>query len=206
MPSDAVDYLIKELEMQFAIEKAARDRTETMVQYLLTTIGAVIGAVFLVTGLTENGLLVIFLALLLVFVFAVTTFYRFCRLRNIISHTRASRYLIRYALQELGVTQVKWMMLKDGARTGFSKRVNRWLIGLALGCGLLAAALAVGVLVNLRAAGVISNPIHLAWYLAAGVLGFAAAFAPLRYTHRVYEKVGEQMWVSPPMADLVLVE
>lgn len=174
-----------------------------MVQYLLTTIGAVIGAVFLVTGLTENGMLVVFLALLLVFTFAVTTFYRFCRLRNIISHTRASRYLIRYALQELGIAQVKWMMLKDGARTGFSARVNRWLTGLAGGCSLLGAALSISLVANLQAAGWLADEIHLVWWLAAGLLGFAATLAPLRFTHNAYRKVGEQMWASPPLADVL---
>ena len=38
-----VAYLLKELEIQFEIESKARDRVEQMVQYLMTTLAAIIG-------------------------------------------------------------------------------------------------------------------------------------------------------------------
>ena len=38
-----IAYLLKELEIQFEIESKVRDRVEQMVQYLLTTLAAIIG-------------------------------------------------------------------------------------------------------------------------------------------------------------------
>jgi len=82
-----VEYLLKELEIQAVIESKARDRVEQMVNYFLTTIAAIICAVLIVTELKSNALSVVFLAALLVFVFSISVFYRFLRLRRIITHT-----------------------------------------------------------------------------------------------------------------------
>lgn len=141
--STEVEYLLKELEIQVAIESKARDRVEQMVNYFLTTIAAIIGAVLLVTELKSNPLLVIFLAAFLIFIFAVSLFYRFCRLRRIITHTKLNRRLIRNQLIKSGLNQASFLINIEGEPTGFSNRMVRNLKGLVVLCSLLGAVVVV---------------------------------------------------------------
>ena len=129
-------YLLKELEIQFEIESKARDRAEQMVQYLLTTLAAVLGATLILVQ-TYSVLLMRFFGVLLNYLFSATSFYRTCRLRNIITQTRLARHLIRNELQEGEVKQAYLLVGIDEELTGFSRRMIhnlRWFMAI---CGIL---------------------------------------------------------------------
>lgn len=69
-----VEYFQKEFGFHVAIETKARDRTENMVQYLLTTIAAIIGGVLLVNEMKANNILLLFVASSLVFTVSTSVF------------------------------------------------------------------------------------------------------------------------------------
>lgn len=129
-------YLLKELEIQFEIESKARDRAEQMVQYLLTTLAAVLGATLILVQ-TYSVLLMMFFGVLLIYLFSATSFYRTCRLRNIITQTRLARYLIRNELQEGEVKQAHLLVGIDEELTGFSRRMIHNLHWFVVICGIL---------------------------------------------------------------------
>jgi hypothetical protein len=129
-------YLLKELEIQFEIESKARDRAEQMVQYLLTTMAAIIaGTLILVQAYSLQVLF--FFASLLIFISSVTSFYRTCRLRNIITQTRLARHLIRIKLEAGDVKYAFLLVGIDQEQTGFSNRMRNSLRLFALTCGAL---------------------------------------------------------------------
>ena len=132
-----VEYLLKELEFQVAIETKARDRMESMVQYLLTTIAAVIGTTLLVNEMQVNSILLLFLASLLVFGFSTSAFYRSCRLRYITTYARVTRNNIRNALKHLGVRDTGLLIKLEGNPSGFCNRMLQKLIILLIICSLL---------------------------------------------------------------------
>jgi len=123
-----VDYLLKELEFQVAIETKARDRMENMVQYLLTTIAAVIGAALLVNEMQINGALLLFTASLLISVFLITAFYRSCRLRYITTYARVTRNTIRSALEKANIHEASQLIGLEGNPSGFGKRMLQKMI------------------------------------------------------------------------------
>ena len=135
-----VEYLLKELEFQVEIETKARDRMENMVQYLLTTIAAVIGATLLINEMQVNSVLLLFIASLLVFVFATSAFYRSCRLRYITTYARVTRNNIRCLLVKSGVSEADQLIELEGNPSGFCKRMLQKLVLLLVLCSLLGGA------------------------------------------------------------------
>lgn len=133
-PAAEVEYLLKELDYQVDIETKARDRMENMMQYLLTTIAAVIGAALLVNQLQANSTLLLFIATLLVFILSTAAFYRSCRLRYILTYARVNRNNIRCCLIDLGVPEADRLIEWEGNPSGFGKRMLTklyWLMGLS---------------------------------------------------------------------------
>jgi hypothetical protein len=191
-----VEYLLKELEIQVAIESKARDRVEQMVNYSLATIAAIIGAVLIVTELKSNALLVVFIAVLLVFVFSISVFYRFCRLRRIITHTKLNRRLIRKQLIEMGLDQASFLLEIEGEPTGFSDRMVRNLYGLVFLCSLLGAlvvtlGLAMAASVLDKTADVSSNQLH--FFIIAAIVGFGITVFPLIVILDNYREYAEDL-------------
>ena len=139
-PDFAVQYFLTELEFQVAIETKARDRMENMVQYLLTTIAAIIGAVLLVNELQVNSILVLFIASFLVFVVSTTAFYRSCRLRYITTYARVTRNNIRRLIMDLGVPDTDQIIKWEGNPSGFCNRMLIRLILFMIMCGFLGGA------------------------------------------------------------------
>ncbi len=130
-------YFLKELEFQVAIETKARDRMENMVQYLLTTIAAIIGAVLLVNEMQENSILLLFIACLLVFAVSTSAYYRSCRLRYIMTYARVTRNNIRCELKKLGVNDAHRLIDWEGNPSGFCKLTVIKLTLLMLVCSIL---------------------------------------------------------------------
>jgi uncharacterized membrane protein YphA (DoxX/SURF4 family) len=191
-----VEYLLKELEIQVGIESKARDRVEQMVNYFLTTIAAIIGAVLIVTELKSDALSVVFLAALLVFVFSIFVFYRFLRLRRIITHTKLNRYLIRKQLIESGLDQALFLIEIEGEPTGFSDRMVRNLKGLVFICGLsgalvmtLGIAMASSYLDKISA---VSGNQSLNFIFAA-IVGFGITIIPLSVILKNYREYAEEL-------------
>lgn len=122
-PEREIQYLLQELEFQHVIETKARDRVEGMVQYLLTTIVAIIGGVLLVNELKVNIDLLIFIALLLLFSVMTSAFYRTCRLRFIVTYARVIRINIRKMICNIGIQQANRIIEMEGKPSGFGKRV-----------------------------------------------------------------------------------
>ena len=194
--NSVIEYLLKELEFQVEIESKARDRVEQMVNYFLTTIAAIIGAVLLVTELKSNALLVVFLAVLLLLIFGISVFYRFCRLRRIITHTKLNRYRIRLEIEKLGIKQAEVMQDIEGDPTGFSYRMSRNIVMLALICGCLGAAVFVlGIALaptTLESMATISVNQFL-FYVLAAIVGFAITIIPLLIILRNYWNDANQL-------------
>jgi uncharacterized membrane protein HdeD (DUF308 family) len=135
-----VEYLLRELEFQVAIETRARDRMENMVQYILTTIAAVIGAALLVNEMQVNSVLLLFIASLLMFLFSTSFYYRACRLRYITTYARVTRNKIRCALRDLEIPEADQLIEWEGNPSGFGTRMMsklNWLLAL---CCLLGGA------------------------------------------------------------------
>jgi hypothetical protein len=153
-PDVEVQYYLKELEFQFEIETKARDRVENMVQYLLTSFAAIIGAVLLVNEMQGNLLLLLFIATLLVFTVSISAFYRMCRLRYIITYARVTRNHLRGMMEDLGVRKAGQLIRFEGNPSGFSERMTINLkVVLAL-CSLLGGAAGVfGLLLIFRETG-----------------------------------------------------
>lgn len=119
-----VEYFLKEFDFHVAIETKARDRTENMVQYLLTTIAAIIGAVLLVNEMKANNILLLFVASFLVFTVSTSVFYRACRLRYIITYARVIRNNIRCILKGFGIRETDRLVEWEGNQSGFSNRMQ----------------------------------------------------------------------------------
>jgi hypothetical protein len=134
-----VNYLLRELEFQIDLETKARDRTENMVQYLLTTVAAVIGAALLVINDRLNIFVVLFLASLLISLFAASTFYRFCRLLYVISYAKINRYQIRQRLIDLGLTEASLAIKFEGKPSAYSIRMVLGMCALGFICSTLNA-------------------------------------------------------------------
>jgi hypothetical protein len=141
-----VEYLLQELEFQVAIETRARDRMENMVQYLLTTVAAVIGAALLVNEMQVSSILILFIASLLMFVFSTTAFYRSCRLRYITTYARVTRNNIRCALRKLGIPEADQLIEWEGNPSGFCKLMLNKLIWLMFLCILLGGVTGISAL------------------------------------------------------------
>jgi hypothetical protein len=191
-----VEYLLKELEIQVGIESKARDRVEQMVNYFLTTIAAIIGAVLIVTELKSDALSVVFLAALLLFVFSIFVFYRFLRLRRIITHTKLNRYLIRKQLIQSGLDQALFLIEIEGEPTGFSDRMVRNLKGLVFLCGLLGAlvmtlgiAMASSYLDKITAVSANQSII----FMIAAIVGFGITIIPLSVILSNYREYAEEL-------------
>ena len=131
-----IAYLLKELEIQFEIESKARDRVEQMVQYLMTTLAAIIGGTLILVQ-AYDLISLLFFASLLIYIFSVTSFYRTCRLRTIITQTRQARYLIRSELHAGNVNQAFLLSGIDQEQIGFSDRMINSLHVFAFACGAL---------------------------------------------------------------------
>jgi hypothetical protein len=157
-PGLDVEYLLKELEFQFAIETRARDRMENMVQYLLTTIAAVIGAALLVNELQVNSILLLFIASLLMFLFSASAFYRSLRLRHITTYARVTRNNIRCMLERLGVVEANRLIELEGHPSGFGERMLGKLNLLLIFCCLLGGV--TGFLALLSVFSIKRWPIH----------------------------------------------
>lgn len=136
-PDLAGIYFLKELEFQVAIETKARDRMENMVQYLLTTIAAIIGAVLFVNEMQENSILLLFIACFLVFAVSTSAYYRSCRLRYIMTYARVTRNNIRCELKKLGVVDAYRLIDWEGNPSGFCELTVIKLILLMAVCSLL---------------------------------------------------------------------
>jgi len=191
-----VEYLLKELEIQVVIESKARDRVEQMVNYFLTTIAAIIGAVLIVTELKSDALSVVFLAALLLFVFSIFVFYRFLRLRRIITHTKLNRYLIRKQLIESGLDHALFLIEIEGEPTGFSYRMVRNLKGLVFLCGLLGAlvvtlglAMASSYLDKIAPVSVNQSLV----FIFAAIVGFGLTVIPLIVILKNYREYAEEL-------------
>ena len=142
-PELAGMYFLKELEFQVAIETKARDRMENMVQYLLTTIAAIIGAVLFVNEMQENSILLLFIACLLVFAVSTSAYYRSCRLRYIMTYARVTRNNIRCELKKLGVIDAYRLIDWEGNPSGFCKLTVIKLTLLMAVCSILGGTAAV---------------------------------------------------------------
>jgi hypothetical protein len=136
-PGLDVEYLLKELDFQVAIETRARDRMENMVQYLLATIAAIIGAVLLVNKLQVNNVLLLSIASSLVFLFFCSAYYRSCRLRYITTYARVTRNNIRRSLVKLGINEADHLIEWEGDPSGFCDRMLKKLTALGILCTLL---------------------------------------------------------------------
>lgn len=191
-----VQYLLKELEIQFSIEAKARDRAEQMLQYLLTSIAAIIGAVLFLLPSMGSPIPIVFLAMLLIFVFGVSSFYRTCRLRNIITQTRLTRYLIRDALYQGKVKQARLLMNTDKDLTGFSEAIVRNLSVIALVCSLFGALVfaLTGILLIQELIGVSLSQLN-DWILPGilAVVGFLVTFTALRLILRNYQRIAVRL-------------
>lgn len=194
--NSVIEYLLKELEFQVGIESKARDRVEQMVNYFLTTIAAIIGAVLLVTELKSNALLVVFLAVFLLLIFGISVFYRFCRLRRIITHTKLNRYRIRLEIEKIGIKQAEVMQDIEGDPTGFSYRMSRNIVMLAIICGCLGAAVFVlGIALaptTLESMATISVN-QFMFYALAAIVGFSITIIPLLIILRNYWNDAKQL-------------
>lgn len=135
-----LEYLLKELEFQVSIETRARDRMENMVQYLLTTIAAVLGAALLVNEMQVNSALLFFIASFLMFVFSTSAFYRACRLRYITTYARVTRNKIRRSIETAGIQEANQLIEWEGNPSGFCSRMLRNLVSLMWICCLIGGA------------------------------------------------------------------
>jgi len=108
-----------------------------MVQYLLTTIAAVIGAALLVNEMQVNSVLLFFITSLLLFLFSSSAFYRACRLRYITTYSRVIRNNIRCALKELGIGEADQLIEWEGNPSGFSIRMEINLTWIMILCCIL---------------------------------------------------------------------
>jgi hypothetical protein len=160
-----MEYLLAELAVQSSIEEKARDRAEQMVQYLLTSLAAIIGAVLLLTDIERQVNMVIFLALVLIYIAAVSTYYRFCRLLTIVTRARYSRFHLRKRLGELGIASARIILRMEGRVTGFTPRMRRGLKIMAVVTGLIGAAtLAMGLVwLNDKLQGALAENWSPAW-------------------------------------------
>lgn len=173
-----IEYLLKELEFQVAFEGRARDRAEQMVSYLLTTIAAILGAVFLIVQGGENYIIVAFVAATLIWMFSAFCYYRVCRLRNAITHARLNRRVIRSALEQTGLKLAAGIVRIEGPPSGFSWRVviNLNIVGAVSS---LAAGVSVGLCwalfrlgwVKMPAYGELDRYLVLSWPAFIGFLG-----------------------------------
>jgi hypothetical protein len=192
-----VDYLLKELEIQTNIEERARDRTEHMMNYLLTTIAAIIGAVLLVSEIKTNGWLVVFIGALLLYIFSITAFYRLCRLRWIISQTKLSCHLIRNRLKVLGAEVPPLLIRTEGETTGFYPRMFRNLVFLIIVCGFF------GVLTFILGYALLKDTFRILRnstanaslnYVLVGIVGFTITAIPLWIILKDYRKWAEELF------------
>jgi len=152
-PGLDVEYLLKELEFQFAIETKARDRMENMVQYLLTSIAAVIGAALLVNQSQTNSILLLFIATSLAFIFSFSAFYRSCRLRYILTYARVTRNNIRCLLKKLGIPEADLLIKWEGNPSGFCFGMLKKLILLIIVCcvmGWIAGGFAIMLILGIK--------------------------------------------------------
>ena len=171
-----LQYLLKELQIDFDIEAKARDRAEQMVQYLLTSIAAIIGAVIFLLPSMGSPISLIFLAVLLIYIFGIISFYRTCRLRNIITHTRLTRYLIRDTLYQGDIKTARLLAETEESLTGFSQRFVRNLLGIVVVCSSIGAVLLViAGLLSSKEEILISEQANLSYGLLA-VIGFLLTF------------------------------
>ena len=154
-----VEYLLRELEFQVALETRARDRMENMVQYLLTTIAAVIGAALLVNEMQVNSVLLFFIAFLLMFVFSTSAFYRACRLRYITTYARVTRNKIRNSLRNLKIPEANGLIEWEGNPSGFCERMLSKLNWIMFLCCFLGRA--TGITALMRIFRVKELPIYL---------------------------------------------
>jgi hypothetical protein len=204
-----VDYLFRELEFQVAIETHARDRMETMMQYLLTTIAGVIGAVLVVSRLQVDSKLVLLIAALLIFGFSTSAFYRSCRLRYITTYARVTRNKIRCALVSLGVAEADDLIQWEGNPSGFDKRMLAKLVPLGILCSLLGGVCGVISLLllfhiqdiaqinGLQAAGLIGS-----FFILSGCTGLALRRVLRSQKAKSEELITEAAWLQLPDYDL----
>lgn len=133
----SVEYLFRELDYQIAIEAKARDRTENMMQYLVTSIAAILGAVLLFTGIKFNSVMLWFIVSLLVLIVSISFFFRSCRLRYLTTYARVNRNKIRLELERLGISEASLLIDWEGNPSGFGKRMKDKLIMLVAFCSAL---------------------------------------------------------------------
>ena len=191
-----LQYLLKELELQVAIEGKARDRVEQMMQYLLAAVAAIIGAAFLIVDDQTSAVLVSFIAALLVLAFGVSAFYRACRLRNAITHARVNRSRIRQALAESGVQSARTLIdLQEvpfeSPLNAFYPRIVRNLSALAVFCA-AAGGLAFGFGLTLLLAGPGADQVLWAAWLFFP-FGFALTLIPLLVILLSYKKAADRL-------------
>jgi hypothetical protein len=190
------EYLLGELGIQTGIEERARDRAENMMNYLLTTIAAIIGAVLLVTEIKSNGSLVIFVGALLLFLFSVAAFYRLCRLCLIISKTKLSCYQIRKRMQDSGAMVPPLLITTVGEMTGFYPQMVRNLVVLMCVCSFLAGLtfiLGYALLKDTFHILQVSINNDLPYFIIAGTAGFALTFTLLWAILRTYRKWADEL-------------
>jgi hypothetical protein len=136
-PDLSMEYLFRELDYQITIEAKARDRTENMMQYLVTSIAAILGAVLLFTGIKFTSVMLWLIISLLVLVVSISFFFRSCRLRYLTTYARVNRNKIRLELENLGISQASLLIGWEGNPSGFGKRMLDKLIMLVAFCSLL---------------------------------------------------------------------
>jgi hypothetical protein len=128
--------------------------------------------------------------------FSISVFYRFLRLRRIITHTKLNRYLIRNQLIDSGLDQASFLIEIEGEPTGFSDRMVRNLKGLVFLCGLLGA-----LVVTLGIAMVSSFLDKIAFvsanqpliFIFAAVVGFGITVIPLIVVLKNYREYAEEL-------------
>jgi hypothetical protein len=188
-----LQYLLKELDIDFDIEAKARDRVEHMVQYLLTSIAAIIGGVFFLLPSIGSSLPLVFLAVLLIYTFGIISFYRTCRLRNIITHTRLTRYLIRSTLYQGNITPALLLAETEESLTGFSHRFVRNLYGIVIVCSLCGAVLfVIAGLLMIQEQIIALKQVSVGYGMLA-VIGFLLTFTLLFFILRNHQKIAMRL-------------
>lgn len=165
-----------------------------MVQYLITSLAAIIGATIILIQ-SFSLMPMIFAAIFLFFIFCVTSYHRACRLRNIITQTRLARHLIRSVLDNGNVKHALLLVEIDRDLTGFSLRIKKNMIWLALFCGLVGASLfAIGGIIlsqetNLESLVSVNGLVIFVIAMISGYLIFCVLRRELRKYNQISNKL-----------------
>lgn len=201
-PSDLeVEYLFKELELNTDAEKVIVDSADQMVQFFLTALTAILGAVLLVLQIKGDFLvrtLMVLLGSTAILAFGIFVFTRACVFRERLTLVRLKLFLIRRMLLDYGIRSVRLVLPVDTeSPIGFSSHLVNFLTVFSAFCGLSASiAMVAGIatLLYLNGRPIFDSSItYWVLYALPALLGFLIVLGTLQFALKRYQLKSTQM-------------